>query len=76
MQLTEKEKELLAAYWLADDRAKYDALRILQNNRRKTETVGKIISIASALGKTVEEVLEIKKPLPKVTLLPEQGESD
>lgn len=60
MQLKEKEKELLAAYWLADDRAKYDALRILQNNRKKTETVGKIISIASALGKTADEILAEK----------------
>ena len=56
MELTEQEKRLIAVYRQADDRAQYDARRILENNKRKIFSVGQIISIADRMGKSVDEL--------------------
>ena len=56
MELTEQEKRLIAAYRLADDRARYDARRILENNKRNTITIAEIVSIADLLSMTVDEL--------------------
>ena len=56
MQITKKEAELIAAYRLADDRAKHDAKRLLENNRQNITTVGNVLSAAAILGKSVDDL--------------------
>ena len=56
MELTEQEKGFLAAYRQADDRARYDAERILESNKRKTMTIGELVSVAGLMGMTVDEL--------------------
>lgn len=56
MELTEQEKRFIASYRQADNRAQHDARRILESHKRKTITVGEILSIADLMGKTVDEL--------------------
>ena len=60
MSLTEAEKRFIMAYRQADDRAKHDAKKILEWGKRPEGniiSVGQILALASALGKSVDELL-------------------
>lgn len=56
MQITKEEAEFIAAYRLADDRAKHDAKRLLERNKQQITTVSNILSVAAVLGKSVDEL--------------------
>jgi len=57
MQITKEERDFIAAYRLADARAKQDAKQILERHRLREIPVSNIISISALRGISVDDLL-------------------
>ena len=57
MQITKEERDFIAAYRLADARAKQDAKQILERHRLREIPVNVVLSVSALRGVSVDMLL-------------------